>query len=97
MAINSIEALTENLHEWFSDPWRAGLSSTKRCSGEPGGAEQHPLHLFHISAREFNPMSQAVQVQKKLLRLALAARSPAASVLSPVAGALVCAQGIGAH
>ena len=55
------------------------------------------MHLVHISAREFNPMSQAVQVQKKLLRLALAARSPAASVLSPVAGALVCAQGIGDH
>ena len=52
---------------------------------------------FHIRAREFDPLRQAVQVQKKLLRLALAARRPAVTVLRPVAGALVGAPGIGDH
>ena len=72
-----------------------GWSSTRRCPGEPGGLEQHPLHLVYISPREFNPRRQAVQVQQKLLRLALAARRPAVRVLCPGAGALGCAPGIG--
>jgi len=55
------------------------------------------LHPFHIRAREFDPLRQAVQVQQKLLRLALAARRPAVTVLRPVAGALVGAPGIGDH
>src|SRR6266571_7546381 len=48
--------------------------------GEPGGAEQRPLHVVHIDARECDPRGQAVHVPKKGLRLALDDRCLAAGI-----------------
>src|SRR5947208_762766 len=56
------------------------VSATLRWPSEPGGAEQHPLHLVHIGAREFDPRGQAVHVPQKGLRLAVDALCLAAGI-----------------
>jgi hypothetical protein len=38
---------------------------------ESGGAQQSPLELVYICAREFDPRGQAVLVQQEGLRIAL--------------------------
>src|SRR5712691_4256213 len=56
------------------------VSAALRGPGEPGGAEQCPLHVVHIGAREFDPRGQAVHVPQKGLRLALDARCLAVGI-----------------
>ncbi len=72
-----------------------GEASPRRGAGETRRVEQHPLHRVCIRPGEFDPRRQAVQVQQKRLRLALAPRRPAVRVLCPGAGALGCVPGIG--
>jgi hypothetical protein len=57
-------------------PWR--VASPLQRPGEPGGAEQYPLHLVHIRTRAFDLRGQTVPVQEQRLRLAAVALSPAA-------------------
>jgi len=49
----------------------ASLPLPLRGPRQSDGAEQRPLHLVHIRAREFNPGGQAVHVPQKGPRVAL--------------------------
>jgi len=51
--------------------WRPARDGRASLPCESGGAQQCPLHLLYIRAREFDPRGQAVPVQQKGLRVAL--------------------------